>query len=498
MKLYSQKFRWKIVLSGLVLTVVAASLVYSNKLVNTIHSKETEKARQWAETIKKKGELVSVTNKIFIELREKEKKQAQLILDAQLEISRKMDNLDFNVDVDFAQKIISANTTIPIAYLSDNEIAQSINLDTTASKEEINAFIADCRTAGRSRSIEIHEGIFMEFIYGESTELLRLNKESDSLLEAFNAELLDNENLIPLVLINQSTNTVEASNISPNEWEAKGLKDFLSEFPYDPISFDFGDETRLLYYRDSREVLLLTWYPSVQFLLIGLIVLLAYFIFSTYRKAEQNQVWAGMAKETAHQLGTPLSSLMAWMNHLESSGVEETSIQEMNKDLERLSKITERFSKIGSEPKLEYLNLFDTVSNGLAYLKGRLSTKIDLDLINKVDGPLMVKHNVLLMEWVIENMCKNAVDAMDGMGKIKVVLGQSNKEVFIDITDDGKGLSRTQFKTVFQPGFSTKKRGWGLGLTLVKRIIEENHQGKVYVLSSIPNRGTTFRISLHK
>jgi signal transduction histidine kinase len=262
------------------------------------------------------------------------------------------------------------------------------------------------------------------------------------------------------------------------------------------MRIDFGNGIKLLYYKDNPEIKTLTWFPYIQFGLIGLLVFIAYLLFSTFRKAEQNQVWAGMAKETAHQLGTPLSSLMAWVNHLESQQVDAMMTTEMQKDLDRLSKITERFSKIGSEAKFEPQDLVITIGENLEYLRSRFSNKVKIVFDVAHEGPLIVPHNVSLMEWAVENICKNAVDAMDGIGELKLSLRKEQKRVYLDIADTGKGLTKSQFNTIFQPGYSTKKRGWGLGLTLVKRIIEEYHKGKVFVLKSELDKGTVFRIVL--
>jgi len=195
-------------------------------------------------------------------------------------------------------------------------------------------------------------------------------------------------------------------------------------------------------------------------------------------------------------LGTPLSSLMAWVQHLEASGADEMITNEMQKDLDRLEKITDRFSKIGSGAKLIEQDLVVTIGNNLEYLSARLSDKIEITYSIKEEQAILVKHNASLIEWVVENICKNAVDAMSGKGKLKISMHCAADWVHIDIQDSGKGILPSQFKAIFQPGFSTKKRGWGLGLTLVKRIIEEYHKGKVYVLSSDVDKGTTFRISL--
>ena len=250
-----------------------------------------------------------------------------------------------------------------------------------------------------------------------------------------------------------------------------------------------------MFYDQSPEVKQLRWFPYIQFGLIALVVLIGYLVFSTFRRAEQNQVWAGMAKETAHQLGTPLSSLSAWVDLLEAQAVDKEPLDEMRKDLIRLEKVTDRFSKIGSETKLESADVVLTVTQVLDYLRVRLSNKIDIRLEQPAEA-YTVPHNIALMEWVIENITKNAVDAMEGVGTLTVRFEKEGGWIHIELEDTGKGLMPNQFKTIFQPGYSTKKRGWGLGLSLAKRIVESYHKGKIYVLRSELGKGTTFRISL--
>jgi signal transduction histidine kinase len=219
-------------------------------------------------------------------------------------------------------------------------------------------------------------------------------------------------------------------------------------------------------------------------------------IFSTFRKAEQNQVWAGMAKETAHQLGTPISSLMAWIELLKTMEIDPSIPEEMNKDIQRLSQVTDRFSKIGAKTLLANENIVATTQNLLNYLKTRIPKKTTL-IFTAEKEVISVPHNPALIEWVIENICKNAIDAMEGKGDLSIHISQKNNKVFIDITDTGKGMTARQQKAVFQPGFTTKKRGWGLGLSLVKRIVEEYHKGKVGVFKTELGKGTTFRITLN-
>lgn len=259
----------------------------------------------------------------------------------------------------------------------------------------------------------------------------------------------------------------------------------------------FENTYQYIYYEDSEMLKRLSWYPYIQ---LGVMVFLAVIVFITIlytKRAEQNRVWVGLSKETAHQLGTPISSLMAWMEFLKTTGVDPEVVREMNKDVTRLSVIADRFSKIGSIPELELEYLGDSVSRSLEYMKSRISRQVEVKM-NLAREDCGVRISRSLFEWVMENLTKNAVDAMDGQGAITITTGQEKGQCYIDVSDTGKGIARKNFKNVFNPGFTTKKRGWGLGLTLVKRIIEEYHKGRIFVLSSEPGKGTTFRIILPK
>ena len=250
-----------------------------------------------------------------------------------------------------------------------------------------------------------------------------------------------------------------------------------------------------IYYEDSILLKRLSLYPYIQLAVMIILAVIIYFAVVYTKKAEQNRVWAGLSKETAHQLGTPISSLMAWNELLKVSGAEKEVTDEIGKDIDRLSVIAERFSKIGSHPelRLEYVN--EIVANSLRYMKSRISGKVNIILNEDTDD-----HGVMLsptlFEWVMENLTKNAVDAIEGEGTITISTGKDKDKVWIEIKDSGKGIARKNFKNVFAPGYTTKKRGWGLGLTLVKRIIEEYHGGKIFVKESEIGKGTTFRIEL--
>lgn len=255
------------------------------------------------------------------------------------------------------------------------------------------------------------------------------------------------------------------------------------------------DNLQHLYYDDSKTLRRLSYYPYVQLLVMLAFIAIVYFAVNSTRKAEQNKVWVGLSKETAHQLGTPISSLMAWIELLRSTGTDEEMVREMDKDVNRLSMIASRFSKIGSRPNMEPEDLNAVVGRAAGYMATRISSRIDLS-VNLSPTPLPVEMSAPLFEWVMENLIKNAVDAMEGSGSITVTTFADNNRACVTVTDTGKGIPRKNHKTVFNPGFTTKKRGWGLGLALAKRIVEQYHRGRIFVAWSEPGRGTTFRIDL--
>jgi anti-sigma regulatory factor (Ser/Thr protein kinase) len=256
-------------------------------------------------------------------------------------------------------------------------------------------------------------------------------------------------------------------------------------------------EKQYLYYNQSIILTQLAYYPYIQFGIIFLFILVAYFAFNTSMKFEQNQVWVGLSKETAHQLGTPISSLMAWVEMMKIRKGDSEMLIELEKDVNRLEKITERFSKIGSRPALVKDNVITVILTAVNYLRSRSSGKIRINL-NLPAYEVIVPLNAALFEWVIENLCKNAIDALNGQGQIEIALTDFTQVIYIDIRDTGKGIPKSMFKTIFKPGFTTKKKGWGLGLSLAKRIVEAYHDGKIFVHQSELNKGSVIRIVLKK
>ena len=514
MNLYSNKQKWKISLLVIAILLVGISLFISNSIVKGVSETERERARQWADAVKKKVELVQLTNNTFTKLRKLEREKMEVWMDATKELSKDTP-LDILPDYTLPLKIINDNKDIPVIVLDqkDNISAyNNISFDTLDLRKKANDFDLDLSKAledslkylaqewknkGQVFTIEIYKNLYMTYVYNDSKGIVQLEKERDNFINAFNQELIDNTGLIPVLLVDAETNKVIGTNLLDNELKEKSIEEYINSFKLvnKPIDIDFqnGKKT-ILYFDESTELKRLKYFPYIQFSIIGLFILIGYIIFSTFRKAEQNQVWAGMAKETAHQLGTPLSSLMAWIQLLESQEVDKMITDEMMKDVVRLDKVTDRFSKIGSIPKLENRNINETIVNVVDYLRPRISNKVELTFHST--ETIEANHNAPLLEWVIENICKNAVDAMSGQGKLDLYISTSPEWIHIDIKDNGKGIAPKKIKTIFEPGFSTKKRGWGLGLTLVKRIVKEYHKGKVFVLESQLDKGTTFRISL--
>lgn len=320
-------------------------------------------------------------------------------------------------------------------------------------------------------------------------------------------EIIEANTSVPVILTDEDGNYISHRNfdvptgMNPEKEAAYFKKEIeLMKAQYPPIVIEIAGLKQFIYYRNSKLINQLRYYPYIQLAVIGMFILMGYLAFSISRNAEQNRVWVGLAKETAHQLGTPISSLLAWAEYLRTKPEieEEGIVEEMDKDIQRLQMITARFSSIGSEQKLQLEDLGEMVTQSINYLRSRVSKKVVITVEIEPDGgQVMAYINRPLFEWVIENISKNAVDAMTGEGKLTLrIIELTEGNVQMDITDTGKGIPKNQFKKVFEPGFTTKKRGWGLGLTLAKRIVEQYHKGKIFVKSSEPGKGTTFRILL--
>jgi signal transduction histidine kinase len=414
MNIYSNKQRWKLVLSLLAIIISVASLFITSRLVKELKNEERKKIETWAQATK---QLVSASRQ---------------------------------GDFSLAIKVVSENKNIPVILVDE------------------------CDSILETRNIKF-------FTKNDSLILNDYKKIKDQAIKNSNDSLIITK---VKKLQNKYRTFLRSALKEMREGEDK------------PIEINFIGDKQWIYYSDSELLNNLRYYPIYQLFFITIFILIGYMVFSSARKSEQNQVWAGMAKETAHQIATPLSSLMAWIELIKSQDNNDM-VFEMKKDLNRLETIADRFSKIGSKPKLERYDVVEIIYKSVKYLKSRLSENTEF-LVQKIETPLFAKVNKTLLEWVIENICKNAVDAMQGKGKINISFIERKNEVEIIIKDTGKGIDRMMFNDVFKPGVTTKKRGWGLGLSLSKRIIKDYHKGKIYILKSTIKEGTSFAISLPK
>ena len=349
------------------------------------------------------------------------------------------------------------------------------------------------------RELSIEEQKKAKLWAGAIHQLTDLDQNMDY---SFAFDVIENNTTLPVVLIDEDSTVIASRNIDEKKLaDRRSLIRQLNKMAqnHPPIEIDLGDGSKnVIYYQDSNLLIKLKYFPYVQLFVIILFITVAYLAFSAARRSEQDQVWLGLTKETAHQLGTPTSSLLAWLEILKTKGIDPGLVSELEKDVKRLEKITERFSKIGSRPALVEADIKQVIVNVVEYMKKRTSDKVSFHLDFSRDDELIVPVNTELFEWVIENLCKNAVDAMKGEGDVHVFITDNTQFIYVDVKDHGTGIPKSKFKEIFKPGYTTKDRSWGLGLSLSKRIIEEYHNGRLFVNYSEPGEGTVFRIVLQK
>lgn len=352
-----------------------------------------------------------------------------------------------------------------------------------------------------SRNIQEEERKKVATWVEANRELLRAGSEANLNLAV---DIVTNNTTIPLILTDETGKILDSRNLDslrimqdPN-FLRNELLAFKKQHP--PFIMEVDSRQKMynyIYYGDSLILRQIRYYPYIQLIVVTLFIAIVLFALSSTNRATQNQVWVGLAKETAHQLGTPLSSMEAWLEILRDNEANATIVTELSKDVDRLKLITDRFSKIGSVPKLEEKDIVAQIENMANYIRKRAPQKVVLT-VHSSEEELPAMFSPPLFDWVVENLLKNALDAMEGKGKIDITIENHPTFITIDVADTGKGIPKLSFEKVFKPGFSTKKRGWGLGLSLAKRIIEEYHRGRLYVKSSEINKGTTFRILLRK
>jgi len=499
--IYARKRHWKIILFLIAILIIAASLWYSNVLVRKIAQDERVKIKTWANAIQHRARLVNSTQKFFKQIQEEERKRVELWAEA-VERLNNASNLD---DVDFYLNIIKNNTSIPV-ILTDSKGVILSSKNTPFSSDTIpgmEAYINKEFTKYKPLKIQYYKTDVQYIYYQDSKLFTDMQIVLNNLVNSFFSEVVNNSASVP-VIVTDSTHSqliayghIDTLRIHDSMYLSHMIGDMSAENT--PIEILIaGQGKRLIYYKDSYVLTQLRYFPYIQFAIIGIFLFVAYLLFSTSRRSEQNQVWAGLAKETAHQLGTPLSSMMAWVDYLEAKDIDPGTIVELRKDVNRLNTITERFSKIGSNPSLLPQDIVAAIYQSIEYLKTRTSKKITYTINLPITEAIIVPLNLHLFEWVIENLVKNAADAMASKGHLAIDIHEDTSSVYIDVSDTGKGIPRNMFKAIFNPGYTSKQRGWGLGLSLSKRIIKEYHRGKIFVKSSSIGKGTTFRIVLNK
>ncbi len=477
MNVYSNKQRWKRVLLVAAAVIVVATLWYSNDIAQRIRVEEQTKVQLWSEAIVQRAELVGYTQQLFEELGDEERGKADRLADAY----RLINNPPRGMDLTFVTDYLWSNNTIPVLIFDDSdEMLYRVNVPDDVNVDSLRSVMK------AANDPIVFDDVGHTIYWSESVRFSELKEVMQDLIDSFISETVINSASVPVVMTDSTkTEVIRYQRVdSAAIAEPERLQSLLAGMAgsNEPIEVNLPGEGRhYIYYADSVILTQLRYYPLAQLILIAVFTFVAYLIFSSFRRAEQDQVWVGMAKETAHQLGTPLSSLMAWVGLLEDQGVRSDYLEEMNRDIVRLNTVVDRFSKIGSKPILKEQNVAAVIESTVEYMRPRVSKKVELTFEGS-DLDLGALLSPPLFSWVLENLIRNAVDAMDGDGIIRLQLEKpDNGGVLVTVSDTGPGIPKARRKEIFKPGYTTKPRGWGLGLSLCKRIIEEYHGGRISV-----------------
>ena len=473
-----------------------------NRIATEIRTSEEQKVRLWANAINSKAQLVAYTDDFFEEVAHEERVKMELYTKAIKTYAEQ----PLGVDVGFYYNYIEANHTIPVVILDRDSNITAANTGNSCDDEAL----VGTRMTPEMLSHYMYDNPVNYRIYGMPFTLYykesKLYSDLRTVLEGFNnsllSEITNNSVFVPVIITDSARSLVLGlGNIDSNTVGTPAkLEQKLRDMERDntPIEIVLANQRKALVFYESTPLLhSLRWIPIFYIIIAMVLVLVSYYLFRTTRTMEQNRIWVGMAKETAHQLGTPISSLIAWTEYLQGKTFDQKYADEIGKDLNRLETVAHRFSKIGSVPELKEEDITAVIGMAVSYLQNRTSKKVKF-VFNHPDEPLMIPLNSCLFQWVIENLCKNAIDAMGGDGTITIVLFSDTRHVFIDIADTGKGMPASVQKHIFESGYTTKQRGWGLGLSLAKRIINDYHKGKIYLKYSVEGEGSMFRIELKR
>lgn len=493
------KQRIKLILMVLSIALAIFALWQVNNIARQVGESEEAKIRLWANAIAQRNRISSATHQFFQQATLDEHRKMQLYTDILQSFNDPDQSVDLRFSLAYVNYIVdSARTPIIITTAKDSLI--------TVPKELAGQKLEGALMEEYSQNPPFNYrlwGMPMTLYYKESQYYTQLRHVLMGFTRSFLADITNNSVLVPVIIVDSTrTRAIAIGNIDSSEVNNPAkLLPRLEQMASvnDPIEITLPDNCRAyVYYEKSALLRSLRWVP-LFYILIGLVLLVVtYYIFRTTRTMEQNRIWVGLAKETAHQLGTPLSSLSGWTQYLRGKEFSEEYAAEVEKDIQRLETITHRFSKIGSVPELKEENVAEAVNAAIAYLRSRAPRKVHFAISFPGDEQFIAPLNNYLFQWVIENLCKNAIDAMDGAGTITIVGSQDARSIYIDVSDTGRGMSPSVQKKIFDSGFTTKSRGWGLGLPLARRIVNQYHRGRLFLKYSVPGQGTTFRIVLRK
>ena len=502
---YKKPRKGKWIILAVTIVMGLAALWTINNFAQQIRKSEQAKVRLWASAIGQKAELMTSTETFFNEVALDERRKVKLYID----VLQSFNNRDLGSDAEFYLSYVSYivdSSRTPFMIIDRDSVITSCGNIRPSPVEDgklIGTKITPELLTLFSDNPPFHYsiwGIPLTLLYRESQIYSDMRSMLDNLNRSFLSEVTNNSVFVPVIVVDSTRQHVLGSgNINTSDFDNPArLKSKLDDMAAvnEPITLRLANHKLAYVYYESTPLLrLLRILPLIYLFIAFILLLVSYNLFRTARSDEENRVWVGMAKETAHQLGTPISSLSGWADYLEGKTLEEPYISEIRKDIDRLDTIARRFSKIGSVPELKEEDLCEVIRHSIGYMEKRSSRKVQF-VTTLPDRPVIVPINRYLFEWVIENICKNAIDAMEGRGTFTTILTTEGGNIHIDLCDTGKGIPPSQQKLIFESGFSTKQRGWGLGLSLARRIIQEYHKGRIMLKYSVPGQGTVFRITL--
>ena len=502
------KQRVKLIFLTLTIALALLALWQVQRMATQVRESEEAKVRLWASAISQRNQMATATHRFFNDATIDERRKMQMYTD----ILQSFNDTDQNTDLKFSLAYVnyivdSSHTPIIITRATDSIITVPHEL----SGQKLSGALLEEYSAMPSFDYRLW-GMPMRLYYKESDYYTRLREVLDGFTESFLAEITQNSVLVPVVIVDSNRTrllaygNIDSASVSTPQALSAMLHDM--EKANDPIALTLPDDTPYYVYYSSTPLLRSLRLLPLLWLFIGAVLLIvSYHLFRTARTADQNRIWVGLAKETAHQLGTPLSSLIAWTEYLRGKEFSEEYATEVSKDIDRLSTITHRFSKIGSTPELKESDVKQATTEAVAYLQSRSPKRIKFAVAFPEGEAFSAPLNSYLFQWVIENLCKNAIDAMESPSPdnpalhenvIAIVASQDARKIYIDISDTGKGMTKSVQRHIFDSGFTTKTRGWGLGLPLARRIINQYHRGRLYLKYSNPGQGSCFRIVLRK